>query len=60
MHSHPRDKDKKGEHIILHFFLNLEVEEILVRKRNEGRGGRFGLTQGGRKPAVTIPCQQES
>lgn len=35
-------------------FLNLEeVEEILVRKINEGRGGRFGLTQGGRKPVVT-------
>lgn len=36
----------------MHFFLNVE-EEILVRKRNEGRGGRFGLTQGGMKPGVT-------
>lgn len=23
------------------------------QRRNEGRGGRFGLTQGGRKPVVT-------
>lgn len=45
-------KGKKREDIILNFFLNLE-EENLVRKRNEGSGGRFGLTQSGRKPVVT-------
>lgn len=38
----------------MHFFLHVEeVEKILVRKINEGIGGWFRLTQGGRKPVVT-------